>query len=572
MALEELQEQPICRICLCGDEVEKLVHPCQCKGSMEWVHSVCLCKWIAQRNSTTMRCDVCRAPFLVVGRSTSWAIAAAASDFLRTHPVGVIPACVLLCSALTFCGLCAALGVLTVARCLYLRWDDMDLATMTLERGMSCSMGAVIMSILLGMWCFAVSKLWSQIPATSRGKCRLLFISINIAMLMAWHSAVSQPQPVPLFWCYASELCRWQLPIALWAYAAVLVVSFPPGTSPPSSRWMLFFYWDARNALLNDGDEDDPFARTDAVSGLFIVFLYNEIFVLTVNSIGPGQQHVPWPDLVWSLLPGMALLSFFLLRYAHHILAALRLGVQHIFAAVSGALLHSDSAARELGCGLVTITCSSGRAICFLMTRLVCPPAASLASDPNAHILYVTAALVCFLFQFNQILDMGRLVHPPSKSKKDLFGAFAALLYQEQAWTHYLVLVLVAHLLQITRGLSFAWPRCSIHVDMMGNETIEPRPQQWMVILSYCLLPTMVNIFNPIEHIEQQQPGSETGCLRVLVLVWFVSLVVLSLLANREVVMGFWTRMQLQYGSVTFLGRTESANEVLHEPLLNSSP
>lgn len=46
----------ICRICLCeaedddiDNEVNPLVAPCECKGSMKWVHLLCLRTWMAGR-------------------------------------------------------------------------------------------------------------------------------------------------------------------------------------------------------------------------------------------------------------------------------------------------------------------------------------------------------------------------------------------------------------------------------------------------------------------------------------------------------------------------------------------
>ena len=46
-----------CRICLCGIEVAHLIAPCECTGSMQYVHQDCLIKWL--NTSFKGRCEVC---------------------------------------------------------------------------------------------------------------------------------------------------------------------------------------------------------------------------------------------------------------------------------------------------------------------------------------------------------------------------------------------------------------------------------------------------------------------------------------------------------------------------------
>ena len=57
----------VCRFCLEASSPEKgdLVAPCQCKGSMEFVHLQCLHKWQRQARSNAKRniCEVCKTPY-----------------------------------------------------------------------------------------------------------------------------------------------------------------------------------------------------------------------------------------------------------------------------------------------------------------------------------------------------------------------------------------------------------------------------------------------------------------------------------------------------------------------------
>lgn len=38
-----------CRICLCDDGSSELIKPCQCKGSLRYVHENCLKVWILEK-------------------------------------------------------------------------------------------------------------------------------------------------------------------------------------------------------------------------------------------------------------------------------------------------------------------------------------------------------------------------------------------------------------------------------------------------------------------------------------------------------------------------------------------
>ncbi|CDW86378.1 ring finger membrane protein [Stylonychia lemnae] len=51
-----------CRICfLTNNQEDILNNPCQCKGSMSFVHEQCLVKWITQQNIRI--CELCKSPF-----------------------------------------------------------------------------------------------------------------------------------------------------------------------------------------------------------------------------------------------------------------------------------------------------------------------------------------------------------------------------------------------------------------------------------------------------------------------------------------------------------------------------
>tara|TARA_Y100000389_G_scaffold196477_1_gene229464 strand:+ start:11713 stop:12216 length:504 start_codon:yes stop_codon:yes gene_type:complete len=51
-----------CRICFDSTE-EKVISPCECDGSMKWVHKSCLEKWI--HHSGNITCPVCKSKFII---------------------------------------------------------------------------------------------------------------------------------------------------------------------------------------------------------------------------------------------------------------------------------------------------------------------------------------------------------------------------------------------------------------------------------------------------------------------------------------------------------------------------
>ena len=52
----------MCRICHCvAEDSETLISPCDCCGSMKWVHQKCLQRWVKSRDAK--KCELCGFPF-----------------------------------------------------------------------------------------------------------------------------------------------------------------------------------------------------------------------------------------------------------------------------------------------------------------------------------------------------------------------------------------------------------------------------------------------------------------------------------------------------------------------------
>lgn len=66
-------EAPCCRICLSTDDsTEQLIHPCACKGSIRYVHSKCLVRWLQTQQVKQPCCDICGCTLnIVMGRGQS---------------------------------------------------------------------------------------------------------------------------------------------------------------------------------------------------------------------------------------------------------------------------------------------------------------------------------------------------------------------------------------------------------------------------------------------------------------------------------------------------------------------
>eukprot|EP01051_Picozoa_sp_SAG22_P000660 SAG22_NODE_19_length_32182_cov_39.206963_17_plen_388_part_00 len=78
-----------CWICYCGDAKDPVIAPCDCKGSMRWVHAKCLHKWVTTRvvsattdgpsNAERFVCPHCKVAYLL-GRASDRDGAASGED------------------------------------------------------------------------------------------------------------------------------------------------------------------------------------------------------------------------------------------------------------------------------------------------------------------------------------------------------------------------------------------------------------------------------------------------------------------------------------------------------------
>ncbi|KAJ2964941.1 hypothetical protein NQZ79_g130 [Umbelopsis isabellina] len=68
--VNSFQEEKVCRICFCSKDddradvyaprdVNPLIQPCLCKGSMAYVHIRCLQRWRAERGKQAFQCEIC---------------------------------------------------------------------------------------------------------------------------------------------------------------------------------------------------------------------------------------------------------------------------------------------------------------------------------------------------------------------------------------------------------------------------------------------------------------------------------------------------------------------------------
>lgn len=56
-------ESDVCRICHCSEEVEILISPCLCTGSVKFVHHSCLMNWL--QRAVMSKCELCLYPLAV---------------------------------------------------------------------------------------------------------------------------------------------------------------------------------------------------------------------------------------------------------------------------------------------------------------------------------------------------------------------------------------------------------------------------------------------------------------------------------------------------------------------------
>ena len=50
-------DSPSCRICYEESEIDNLISPCRCRGSLKWVHPKCLNEWV--KVSKKWKCQHC---------------------------------------------------------------------------------------------------------------------------------------------------------------------------------------------------------------------------------------------------------------------------------------------------------------------------------------------------------------------------------------------------------------------------------------------------------------------------------------------------------------------------------
>uniref|UniRef100_A0A6C0B4A4 RING-CH-type domain-containing protein n=1 Tax=viral metagenome TaxID=1070528 RepID=A0A6C0B4A4_9ZZZZ len=55
-----------CKICYDYSHVtNELYSVCNCKGSLQWCHKVCLQEWIIYKSNNKDRCDICRGLYVI---------------------------------------------------------------------------------------------------------------------------------------------------------------------------------------------------------------------------------------------------------------------------------------------------------------------------------------------------------------------------------------------------------------------------------------------------------------------------------------------------------------------------
>uniref|UniRef100_A0A7S1XG55 RING-CH-type domain-containing protein n=1 Tax=Compsopogon caeruleus TaxID=31354 RepID=A0A7S1XG55_9RHOD len=84
-------ELAMCRICHDDGERRCMVRPCDCSGSLAYVHRDCIEKWLKQRSTLNMYCEICGFAFKFVVRTKSlWAFLLSGSSWQEWFHVGYI--------------------------------------------------------------------------------------------------------------------------------------------------------------------------------------------------------------------------------------------------------------------------------------------------------------------------------------------------------------------------------------------------------------------------------------------------------------------------------------------------
>ncbi|XP_023226176.1 E3 ubiquitin-protein ligase MARCH3-like isoform X1 [Centruroides sculpturatus] len=63
-------DEPKCRICYYNSQKEKLISPCQCKGSIGLIHRTCLQKWLETRDTNS--CELCKGEYAATRTSKTF--------------------------------------------------------------------------------------------------------------------------------------------------------------------------------------------------------------------------------------------------------------------------------------------------------------------------------------------------------------------------------------------------------------------------------------------------------------------------------------------------------------------
>ena len=61
----------ICKICYNGSEDEPLLSPCNCSGSIKYVHQSCLMKWLKARKPV---CELCNYKYVILKKAKPYDI------------------------------------------------------------------------------------------------------------------------------------------------------------------------------------------------------------------------------------------------------------------------------------------------------------------------------------------------------------------------------------------------------------------------------------------------------------------------------------------------------------------
>ena len=61
-----MTESKNCRYCLVENNIENMVSPCKCKGSIQYVHKNCLLRWISLKIYQEYSCEICYTPYKLI--------------------------------------------------------------------------------------------------------------------------------------------------------------------------------------------------------------------------------------------------------------------------------------------------------------------------------------------------------------------------------------------------------------------------------------------------------------------------------------------------------------------------